>query len=167
VSSTTNRGETGKSRARPGLLLIGLVILATAGLAVWWGFSQGGSSLGRLSGDLHSLYIAEDGRIIYGQHSGIQVSSDGGKKWTAPSGTGDAMAISASPVQPETIYQAGHDLLLKSIDGGTSWREPGLGIFPEPTSTGSPLRRTVKGCTPTSPVEASTHPGTRGRTGSS
>jgi photosystem II stability/assembly factor-like uncharacterized protein len=131
LSSRAKRRKIGgKAGSRPGLLLIGLLVLAFAGVAAWWGFSQGSSSLGRLSGDLHSLYIVEDDRIFYGQHSGIQVSSDGGKKWTAPSGTGDAMAISASPEQPETIYQAGHNLFLKSTDGGKSWQEPGFGNLP-------------------------------------
>ena len=40
------------------------------------------------------------------------------------------MAISSSPAQPKVIYQAGHDLFLKSTDGGDSWSAPGFGNLP-------------------------------------
>ena len=40
------------------------------------------------------------------------------------------MAIASSPAQPEVMYQAGHDLFLKSTDGGDTWTEPGFGNLP-------------------------------------
>ncbi|MEX2541404.1 MAG: sialidase family protein [Trueperaceae bacterium] len=111
-------------------LFMGLILVSVAGLSAWWGLGRGDGELGRLGGDLHSLHIAVDGGIIYGQHGGIQVSSDGGMTWTAPSGTGDAMAIAAGTADPDTIYQAGHGLFLKSTDGGKTWQEPGFGNLP-------------------------------------
>ena len=116
----------------PGLVVAVVLLLLAIGLAAWWllARSGAGTSLGRLSGDLHALHFAPNGSIIYGQHGGFQVTTDGGKTWTAPSGTGDAMAISASPQQPEVVYQAGHDLFLKSTDGGETWQEPGFGNLP-------------------------------------
>jgi photosystem II stability/assembly factor-like uncharacterized protein len=131
MSASRKRRQAGtrSRRSRP-RLFVGIILLGIAGLAAWWALGRGSGSLGRVGGDLHALHIAADGRIIYGQHVGIQVSSDGGRTWSAPSGTGDAMAISAAATEPDTIYQAGHDLLLRSVDGGKSWQEPGFGNLP-------------------------------------
>lgn len=131
MSSGSKRREANPGR-RPAIVpvLVGIVGLALVGLIAWYGLSPGGGGLGRVGGDLHSLHVTDDGRIIYGQHGGIQVSSDRGKSWTPPSGTGDAMAISAWVESPDTIHQAGHDLLLKSEDGGRTWQEPGFGNLP-------------------------------------
>ncbi len=111
-------------------LTIGLVLLAA--LAAWLLVSRNasGGALGQVSGDLHALHFAPGDRILYGQHGGLQISTDGGGTWTPPSGTGDAMAIASSPDTPEVIYQAGHDLFLKSTDGGETWTEPGFGNLP-------------------------------------
>lgn len=121
-------GAKGQSRSLP--VVFGAIGLALVGLLAWYALGRGNGGLGRVGGDLHSLLVTVDGRFIYGQHSGVQVSSDGGKTWTAPSGTGDAMALSASPRQPDTIYQAGHGLFLKSEDAGRTWQEPGFGNLP-------------------------------------
>ena len=122
-----------KAKNRP--LTVGLVLAAVlaVGLGAWWLTTRGpaataqNAGLGQLSGDLHALTFAPGGRIFYGQHGGLQISSDAGASWTSPSGTGDAMAIASSPEQPEVIYQAGHDLFLKSSDGGDTWSSPGFG----------------------------------------
>lgn len=112
--------------------VVAVLLLLALGLLAWWAFAgnRSGTSLGQLGGDFHALHVASDGRVIYGQHGGIQISTDGGETWTQPSGTGDAMAISASVEQPATLYQAGHDLFLKSTDGGETWSEPGFGNLP-------------------------------------
>lgn len=112
--------------------VLAVLLLLALGLLAWWAFAgnRSGTSLGQLGGDFHALHVAPDGRVIYGQHGGIQISTDGGETWTQPSGTGDAMAISASPEQPTVLYQAGHDLFLKSTDGGETWSEPGFGNLP-------------------------------------
>ena len=121
---------------RPALFgpnVVGVFALAIAGVIAWYSWSGGsgtGGDLGRVGGDLHSLFVTGDGRFIYGQHGGIQVSTDGGESWTSPSGTGDAMAISAWVGEPDVIYQAGHGLFLRSEDGGRTWQEAGFGDLP-------------------------------------
>ena len=126
----SRRTPATKKRLGAGPFIVGIAALAIAGLIVWYGVGGGGAGLGRVGGDLHSLFVTADGRFMYGQHQGIQVSSDGGKTWTPPSGTGDAMALSASVEEPDIIYQAGHNLFLKSEDGGRTWQQPGFGDLP-------------------------------------
>lgn len=124
------RGDTQKHvRAAPVLTLL---LLLAVGLLIWWilAATRSSTSLAQLGGDFHALYIAPDSRILYGQHGGVQVSVNGGETWTPPSGTGDAMAIASSPAQPTLLYQAGHDLFLKSVDGGETWSEAGFGNLP-------------------------------------
>ena len=129
----TDKSKKGKARFSAAWLVIAVLAL---GLGVWWLTTRNGATttqnvgLGQLGGDLHALTFAPEGRIFYGQHGGLQISSDAGTSWTSPSNTGDAMAISSSPAQPEIIYQAGHDLFLKSTDGGDSWSAPGFGNLP-------------------------------------
>ena len=115
----------------PPFVLVGgvLAIAAVVGLLVWQALKPGasGEALGRLEGDMHSLMFAGDGRVLYGQHGGIQTSSDGGQTWSAPGGEGDAMGLGASG---ETMYLAGHDVFQKSDDGGKTWSSPGFGNLP-------------------------------------
>lgn len=132
MSATT--GQAGKkavkTRSTSRRLIIGFVLLAA--VVAWWllAGTPRGSALGQVGGDLHALHLAPGGRLLYGQHGGLQVSTDGGATWTEPSGTGDAMAIASSPAAPQVIYQAGHDLFLKSTDGGETWSEPGFSNLP-------------------------------------
>ena len=83
--------------------------------------------LAMLGGDLHALTVLEDGRLIYGQHAGLQTSSDGGQTWSEPVGDGDAMGVG---VAGQRIYLAGHDFLVQSADGGKSWQARGFGDLP-------------------------------------
>lgn len=67
------------------------------------------------------------------------VSRDGGRNWIAVGPRGDAMAI-AMPPETKTAYAAGHDVLLRSDDGGATWERaradlPGTDIH---ALTGSP-----------------------------
>jgi photosystem II stability/assembly factor-like uncharacterized protein len=132
VSAATRKSDKQGTKGRQTWLwlTIGLVLLTA--LAAWSLGSRNasGGTLGQVSGDLHALHFAPGDRILYGQHGGLQISTDGGETWTPPSGTGDAMAIASSPDAPEVIYQAGHDLFLKSTDGGETWTEPGFGNLP-------------------------------------
>jgi photosystem II stability/assembly factor-like uncharacterized protein len=131
ASSRKTNTKLAKKRQPWWLLVAGLGLIALG--AVWYVVqTRGGNAttLGQVSGDLHALMFAPAGQIFYGQHGGLQISSDDGRSWTRPSGTGDAMAIASSPKQPEVIYQAGHDLFLKSSDGGKTWTEPGFGNLP-------------------------------------
>jgi photosystem II stability/assembly factor-like uncharacterized protein len=129
TSSGKATNERAKQRPSWWLLLAGAGLLALG--AVWFVVQfQGRTTLGQVSGDLHALLMVPGGQLFYGQHGGLQLSRDDGKTWTAPSGTGDAMALAASPSAPERIYQAGHDLFLKSSDGGKTWTKPGFGNLP-------------------------------------
>ncbi len=128
-----DKSKKGKTHFLTAWLVVAVLAL---GLGVWWLTTRNGETtvqnagLGQLGGDLHALTFAPEGRIFYGQHGGLQISSDAGTSWTPPSNTGDAMAIATSPAQPEVIYQAGHDLFLKSTDGGNTWSTPGFGNLP-------------------------------------
>ncbi len=129
----TDKSKKGKTRFLTARLVVAVLAL---GLGVWWLTARNGAitvqnaGLGQLGGDLHALTFAPEGRIFYGQHGGLQISRDAGTSWTPPSNTGDAMAIASSPARPEVIYQAGHDLFLKSTDGGDTWNAPGFGNLP-------------------------------------
>ena len=132
---STRAGASGARKVQKenrSLPIVAVLLLLALALLAWWALAgnRSGTSLGQLGGDFHALHVASDGRVIYGQHGGIQVSTDGGETWTQPSGTGDAMAISGSSQQPTVLYQAGHDLFLKSTDSGESWREPGFSNLP-------------------------------------
>ncbi len=85
-------------------------------------------TLAKLDGDLHALLFTNDGRVMYGQHAGIQISSDGGQTWSTPSGQGDAMGLAVA--QKNVMYLAGHDVFQKSVDGGKTWTSPGFGNLP-------------------------------------
>lgn len=75
--------------------------------------------------DFHSLLVdpSNPDHILFGAHSGIQESRNGGFNWEA--GTlrnADAMSMAASPVDPETLFVAGHDVFQVSRDGGQTWQ---------------------------------------------
>ena len=84
-------------------------------------------NLAILGGDLHALSVLDDGRLIYGQHAGVQISMDGGQTWSDPNGGGDAMGVG---VAGRRIYLAGHDFLVRSDDDGQSWQARGFGNLP-------------------------------------
>lgn len=138
VSTASRKPQIDKSKKGTTRFLAAWLVVAVLalGLGVWWLTTRNGATtvqnagLGQLGGDLHALAFGPEGRIFYGQHGGLQISSDAGTSWTPPSNTGDAMAIATSPSQPKVIYQAGHDLFLKSTDGGDTWSAPGFGNLP-------------------------------------
>jgi photosystem II stability/assembly factor-like uncharacterized protein len=75
--------------------------------------------------DVHSLLIDPNDldHVLFGSHSGIQESRDGGFTWHA--GTlknADAMSMAVSPNAPQTLYTVGHDVFQISSDGGQSWQ---------------------------------------------
>ena len=83
--------------------------------------------LAQLKGDLHSLMVGRDGRLFYGQHRGVQISSDGGKTFGAALGGGDAMGIGMTA---DKLYLAGHGFFKVSSDNGQTWLQPGVGDLP-------------------------------------
>ena len=50
------------------------------------------------------------------------ISQDGGRTWQpSPLQNTDAMALGVAPADPQTLYAAGHDVFVKSTDGGQTW----------------------------------------------
>ena len=117
-------------KTAPWMIALPVVIMAAFAALGWQAFKPGtsGDALGKLEGDMHSLMFTADGRVLYGQHGGIQASSDGGKTWTAASGDGDAMGLGAA--SGDVLYFGGHDVFKKSTNGGKTWTSPGFGNLP-------------------------------------
>ncbi len=117
---------------------LGAVVIALALAA----FNGGGTSGGEQTSaglpdtpDYHSLLVnpTDPRKLVLGTHSGLYVSSDGGRHWRFDALSGDdAMNL----VRPggETIWLAGHEVFKRSTDGGTTWSDvrpaglPGLDI---------------------------------------
>lgn len=113
------------------LLPAALLAAALLGGTVWWQTQdKQGKGAQRLSGDFHALRVLPDGRLLYGQHAGVSVSSDGGRTWGPTAGAGDAMSLSSSMRTPGTLVLAGHDVLKTSRDGGQTWQDSGFGNLP-------------------------------------
>ena len=74
--------------------------------------------------DLHALVVSatDPQTITFGHHQGMLVSQDGGATWKPlPGAAGkDAMGV-ALPPNSKTAYAAGHDVFLRSDDGGQTW----------------------------------------------
>jgi len=73
--------------------------------------------------DLHSLQVSptDERTVFFGHHRGMLVSQDRGATWTAVSGAnGDAMGVSMA-LGSRTEFVAGHDVFLRSDDGGRTW----------------------------------------------
>ncbi len=96
--------------------------------------TDGGKSWTRLSDgidgpvDFHLMDVSKaDPRIIYGVYGGLQVSKDGGRTWQmvgpAPEGLID---LAASSKDANILYGATKAGVLKSEDGGRSWRDATL-----------------------------------------
>lgn len=117
-------------RARPSRrpLLTGalLGVLLVAGAAGWQVRNGTAVAAGHLSGDFHALQVLPGGRLLYGQHAGVSISTDGGRTWSRPDGAGDAMTLAASPRSPVLVL-AGHDVLKTSRDGGATWQPTTFG----------------------------------------
>lgn len=129
----------------PILAIVAVIALAVVGALLWQALrpTPPGAQLGKLEGDMHALLFTGDGRVLYGQHGGIQFSSDGGQTWSTPSGQGDAMAL--GPSGASTLYLAGHGVFEKSTDGGQTWVNPGFGDLPGTDIHGFAVAATMEG----------------------
>jgi photosystem II stability/assembly factor-like uncharacterized protein len=143
-----------RARSDPrGHWLLAAVVAGLLVAAGWWYFGGSGSPLASIDTgsptnaggsssfasfrprDLHALAVAPDDErtVIFGHHQGMLVSQDAGGTWSRISGaSGDAMGI-ALPPGSSTAYAAGHNVFLRSDDGGTTWRSvrpslPGLDL---------------------------------------
>jgi photosystem II stability/assembly factor-like uncharacterized protein len=120
-------------------VLLGLIVL-----------NRGGSSAKTSVGlphtpDYHSLLVdpSDPRRLVLGTHTGLYVSSDGGRHWRFDALAGqDAMNL-ARPAG-ETIWLAGHEVFKRSVDGGATWLDvrpsglPGLDIHGFAVDPGNP-----------------------------
>lgn len=113
------------------MLPLGIAALAMLAVATWWVSAtingDGGiapvATLG--TPDFHSLLVDPNNpdHVMFGSHSGIQESHDGGFTWKDGSLRGaDAMQLTASDGVPETVYATGHDVFQVSYDSGQTWR---------------------------------------------
>ena len=123
--------RAGWSRWLPAFIVAAVLLL---GLAAWrvlpaFGGNQSATAARPIATlnapDVHSLLIdpTNPDRILFGAHSGLQESLDGGFTWR--SGTlvnADAMSMAVCPEEPATLYVAGHDVFLVSRDGGETWQ---------------------------------------------
>ncbi len=93
--------------------------------------TDGGKSWKQLAGgvggpvDFHQMDVSKaDPKVIYGVHGGLQISKDAGRTWQmigpAPEGLID---LAASAKDANTLYAATKGGLVKSDDGGRSWRD--------------------------------------------
>ena len=117
-----------KSRAPMMAGIVGAVVITALGFVLLTPQTPNTETLAKLEGDMHSLLFIDNDRVLYGQHAGLQVSSDDGKTWTAPGGQGDAMGLGM--VGDKIVYLAGHDVFQKSLDGAKTWTSPGFGNLP-------------------------------------
>ena len=112
-----------------GATIVGLTMFGIVAGLVWQATAplNERASTVKLPGDLHTLEFLKDGRLVYGQHGGIQVSSDGGLTWGVSSRQGDVMAVAEGN---GFLYTAGHNLLQRSGNAGRTWTPMGFGNLP-------------------------------------
>ncbi|MDQ6858493.1 MAG: YCF48-related protein [Chloroflexota bacterium] len=73
--------------------------------------------------DVHALQVSstDERTVVFGHHRGMLVSHDGGALWSQASGAnGDAMGVALAPGS-RTQFAAGHDVFMRSDDGGVTW----------------------------------------------
>lgn len=108
-------------------------VLALALLAGWWFFMRapevavapgvGGVLAAYRPADVHALQVSplDERTVVFGHHRGMLVSHDGGALWVPAAGAhGDAMGV-ALPPGSQTEFAAGHDIFMRSDDGGRTW----------------------------------------------
>jgi photosystem II stability/assembly factor-like uncharacterized protein len=95
--------------------------------------------------DVHSLaFVGDDpDHILFGHHSGLRESRDGGRTWTALPVQDDAM--STAPADDGSIVIAGHEVFTASRDAGATWTPistdlPSLDIHGFARDPGDPSR---------------------------
>ena len=125
----TQRAAPAKRRS---LLYVSAVaaVIAIAGIVALTVFSSGGGRGDQPSAglpdtpDYHSLLVdpSDPQKLVLGTHTGLYVSSDGGRHWRFDTLSGDDAMNLARP-GGDTVWLAGHDVFKKSIDGGATWSD--------------------------------------------
>jgi len=120
------------------VVALAVVVAAVIVIAGWWAVdaqrrpSPAGVALAALRPpDVHALSVLPDDEraLVFGSHAGLAISRDGGASWSKiDSANVDAMSI-AMPPGSRTAIIAGHDVYLRSEDGGAIWR-PGRSGLP-------------------------------------
>jgi photosystem II stability/assembly factor-like uncharacterized protein len=74
--------------------------------------------------DYHSLLVSPSNsrKLVLGTHSGLYGSSDGGRHWRFDALSGEDAMNLARPAG-KTVWLAGHLVLKKSSDGGSTWTD--------------------------------------------
>ncbi len=119
-----------RAKSRPWLYAgagVGAVALAIAlALTVFGGGSGGPAAAAGLpdTPDYHSLLVdpSDPQKLVLGTHSGLYVSSDGGRRWSFGALPNDD-AMNLARAQGDTVWLAGHDVFKKSSDGGATWHD--------------------------------------------
>jgi photosystem II stability/assembly factor-like uncharacterized protein len=112
-------------------------VLTAIALNPVFGFAAEGNTKTSNAGfeHVHALAMDRQGRALFlGAHTGLFTSDDGGRSWkkvalAAKRPHMDVMAVTPDLKDPKTIYVGTHEAgLLKSTDGGATWREINNGL---------------------------------------
>ena len=131
MSSKSRRKKPPPKQSRRSWLLLPLVALLL--VAGWWFLVRApqvavapatGTVLAAYRpADVHALQVSptDERTVVFGHHRGMLVSHDGGALWVPATGAnGDAMGV-ALPPGSQTEFAAGHDIFMRSDDGGRTW----------------------------------------------
>ncbi len=103
--------------------LLGALWFVTRAPAVTAAPGSGATLAAYRPADMHALQVSpvDERTVVFGHHRGMLVSHDGGALWMPASGAnGDAMGV-ALPPGSRTQFAAGHDVFMRSDDGGATW----------------------------------------------
>lgn len=109
---------------RVGLVIVAVLVVLAGGVLAFVLSRGGGAAAAALpdTRDYHSLLVdpGDARHLLLGTHDGLYVSRDGGRHWSRGALAGrDAMGLVRQ--NGKTIWVAGHGVLERSVDGGSSW----------------------------------------------
>ncbi len=99
------------------------VVKSTNGGTTWQATGVGGA---------YAIACDASGRVVYAACGDtVYRSADEGETWTATSLNHMCRAIAIDPASPDTVYASGQNpypVLMKTTDGGTTWRDISAGL---------------------------------------
>lgn len=131
-AQTRHRLPTSAARRQPGWLLpvAGLAAILLVLALTFLNQRANPSGLVPISTlttrDFHALVFSptEPNTVYFGHHEGMLVSTDQGVSWGPSSLRGaDAMSLVTSAANVRRLYAAGHGVLFRSDDSGTTWSQ--------------------------------------------